>query len=68
MSSGVRCPSLRTLFQSLQRCQERDYRDVVAKACLAHSARTTGQAALVMYDVMTLHFETRTKPRCTRWG
>lgn len=54
---GVRCPSLRTLFRSLQRCQERDYRDVVAKACLAHSARTTGQAALVMYDVTTLHFE-----------
>ncbi len=54
---GVRCPSLRTLFRSLQRCQERDYRDVVAKACLAHSARTTGQAALIMYDVTTLHFE-----------
>src|SRR5690606_14298145 len=27
------------------------------KACLAHSARTTGQAAMVLYDTTTLHFE-----------
>lgn len=54
---GAPCPSLRTLFRSLQRCQERDYRGRLATACLAHSARTTGTAALVMYDVTTLHFE-----------
>lgn len=54
---GAPCPSLRTLFRSLARAQSEDYRDTIAKACLAHSARTTGRAALVLYDVTTLHFE-----------
>ncbi len=54
---GAPCPSLRTLFRSLARAQSQDYRDTIAKAALAHSARTTGKAALVMYDVTTLHFE-----------
>ncbi len=55
---GAPCPSLRTLFRSLRRCQERDYRDTIAKACTAFSARAGGLGALVMYDVTTLHFET----------
>jgi Transposase DDE domain len=55
---GAPCPSLRTLFRSLQRCQDRDYRDTIAKACTAFSARAGGLAALVMYDCTTLHFET----------
>ena len=30
-------------------------RNTVAKACLAHSARTSGTAAFIMYDITTLH-------------
>ncbi|TDE95745.1 hypothetical protein EXU48_05600 [Occultella glacieicola] len=47
---GAPCPSLRTLFRSLKRCHERDYRDTLATASLAHSARTCGKAALIMYE------------------
>lgn len=54
---GVGSPSLRTLFRALGRCQQRDYRDRLARACMGFSARTSGTAALVMYDVTTLHFE-----------
>lgn len=50
-------PGLNTLYRSLKRCQARDYRDRLAKACLAYSARTSGRACLVLYDVTTLHFE-----------
>ena len=54
---GAPHPSLRTLFRALQRCQEREYRDRLAKACVGYSSRTSGLAAMVMYDVTTLHFE-----------
>ena len=54
---GVGCPGLRTLFRALGRCQERDYRDRLARACMGFSARTSGTAAMVLYDVTTLHFE-----------
>ena len=54
---GAPHPSLRTLFRALQRCQERDYRDQLAKACVGYSSRNSGLAAMVMYDVTTLHFE-----------
>lgn len=48
---------LRTLFRSLARCQKRDYRGQLATAAWAHSVRTTGPAALVLYDATTLGFE-----------
>ncbi len=55
---GVAGPSLRTVFRSLGRCLARDYRDVLAQACWEHSVRAAGGvAALLMYDVTTLHFE-----------
>ena len=54
---GAPHPSLRTLFRALQRCQEREYRDQLAKACVGYSSRNSGLAAMVMYDVTTLHFE-----------
>jgi hypothetical protein len=54
---GAPAVSLRTLFRSLTRSQARDYRGQLAKAAWAHSARTSGTAALVLYDVTTLHFE-----------
>jgi hypothetical protein len=54
---GIAAPHLNTLYASLRRSQERDYRDVLARRCLAHSARTAGTSAMIMYDVTTLHFE-----------
>ncbi|HEX3190582.1 MAG TPA: IS1634 family transposase [Streptosporangiaceae bacterium] len=54
---GALAVSLRTLFRSLARSQARDYRGQLATAAWAHSVRTGGTAALVLYDVTTLHFE-----------
>ena len=54
---GAPAVSLRTLFRSLARSQARDYRGQLAAAAWAHSVRTGGTAALVLYDVTTLHFE-----------
>jgi hypothetical protein len=55
--AGVGRPSLRTLFRSLKRRQDRDYRGRLARACMAFSARHGGFGALCLYDVTTLHFE-----------
>ena len=44
---GAPAIGLRTLFRSLARCQERDYRGQLATAAWEHSVRTTGTAALV---------------------
>ena len=54
---GAPAVSLRTLFRSLARSQARDYRGQLATAAWAHSVRASGTAALVLYDVTTLHFE-----------
>lgn len=54
---GVKAPALNTIYRCLKRCQDRDYRNKLSAAAAAFSARTTGTAALVMYDVTTLHFE-----------
>jgi len=55
---GVGAPDVNTLHAALARAQARDYRGQLATACRAHSTRTTGTGALVLYDVTTLHFET----------
>lgn len=47
---GVKHASLRTMFRSLRRCQERGYRDVVAAACFTHAA-ASGDVSLCLYDV-----------------
>ncbi len=65
---GAPCPSLRTLFRALGRCQARDYRDRLAKACLRHSATTAGFGALCLYDVTTLHFENETEDDLRKVG
>lgn len=65
---GAPAPGLRTVFRCLQRCAKQDYRDALAKACLAHSVRTTGSAALVMYDVTTLHFENEDEDELRKVG
>jgi len=53
---GVPAVSLRTMFRSLARAQERDYRSQIAQACFAH-ALGAGDVSLVLYDVTTLYFE-----------
>jgi len=53
---GVEHASLRTMFRSLKRCQDRGYRDTLAAACYEH-ASTAGDLSLVLYDVTTLYFE-----------
>ena len=55
---GVPAPHVNTLHAALARANGRDCRGQLATACRAHSARTTGTGALVLYDVTTLHFET----------
>lgn len=56
--TGVPVPSLRTMFRALARCVKRDYRNTLAKACLARSASTVaGRLSLVLYDCTTLYFE-----------
>ncbi|WP_454294725.1 IS1634 family transposase [Salana multivorans] len=65
---GVAPPGLNTIYRSLQRCQKRDYRNTVAKACLAHSARTSGTAAFIMYDITTLHFENENEDELRKVG
>ena len=53
---GVVHGSLRTMFRSLSRAQERGYRDTVASACFEY-ASTSGDVSLCLYDVTTLYFE-----------
>jgi hypothetical protein len=45
-----------TFTKALKRCGTNDYRDLVARACFAHSVSTTG-ISLLLYDVTTLYFE-----------
>jgi hypothetical protein len=54
---GAPCPSVRTLYRSLKRCQDNGYRDTLARSCAARSSAAGGLSAMVMYDCTTLHFE-----------
>lgn len=53
---GVEHASLRTMFTTLQRCNNQDYRSRLASACFTHASRA-GDLSLVLYDVTTLYFE-----------
>lgn len=65
---GVPAPSLRTIFRSLRRAVDGDYRNTLAKACRAHCARAAGQASMVLYDVTTLYFETEVEDELRKLG
>ncbi|MGP5721278.1 IS1634 family transposase [Glutamicibacter arilaitensis] len=52
-------PSLRTLFRSLHRCHDLNYKDTLAKAMVAYRTQSVGLGAMIMYDVTTLHFESK---------
>ncbi|WP_310964041.1 IS1634 family transposase [Nocardioides terrisoli] len=64
---GAPTVSLRTMFRSLQRAQERDYRDRIAAACFDH-AMITGDVSLVLYDVTTLYFEAENEDQLRKVG
>jgi hypothetical protein len=64
---GVGSASLRTMFRSLQRAQERDYRGQIAAACFSH-AMTHGGVSLVLYDVTTLYFEAEKEDELRKVG
>jgi hypothetical protein len=53
---GIAHASLRTMFRSLHRAQDRDYRGTLATACFAHAVGA-GDLSLCLYDVTTLYFE-----------
>ena len=54
---GLESVSVRTLFRSLARAQERGYRESLSGALFEHVTATRG-VALCLYDVTTLYFET----------
>lgn len=54
---GVKASAQATIYRSLARAVQREYRDQVSAACYAHAA-PTGHLAAVLYDLTTLHFET----------
>jgi len=55
--AGGREPvTVRTLFRSLARAQERGYRESLSGALFEHVTATRG-LALCLYDVTTLYFE-----------
>jgi hypothetical protein len=64
---GVEHGSLRTMFRSLARAQDRGYRDALAAACFAH-ASTSGDLSLVLYDTTTLYFEAENEDALRKVG
>ena len=53
---GIPHASLRTMFRSLRRVEDRGYRAMIASACFAHAV-VAGDVSLCLYDVTTLYFE-----------
>ena len=64
---GVAHVSLRTMFRSLQRAEERDYRGTIATACFTH-ALSSGDVSLCLYDVTTLYFEAENEDELCKVG
>ena len=64
---GLEPVSVRTLFRSLGRCIERDYRQAISAAALKH-AMAAGDVSLCLYDVTTLYFETEKEDELRKVG
>ena len=54
---GLESVSVRTLFRSLGRCEQRGYRQAISQALFEHVTASGGGLALCLYDVTTLYFE-----------
>jgi hypothetical protein len=64
---GIVPVALRTMFRSLKRAKELDYRGQIAAACLAHCA-SAGDLSLVLYDCTTLYFEAEQEDELRKVG
>lgn len=64
---GVPGPSLRTIWRTLARCVEQDWRDKLSRAAYAHATKTGG-LSLVLYDVTTLYFEAEDEDELRKVG
>ena len=64
---GLEPVSVRTLFRSLARAQERGYRESISNALFEHVTSTSG-LALCLYDVTTLYFEAEREDDLRRVG
>ena len=65
---GLESVSVRTLFRSLARAQERGYRESLSNALFEHVTNTGGGLALCLYDVTTLYFEAEREDDLRRVG
>ena len=64
---GLEPVTVRTLFRSLARAQERGYREAISQALFEHVTSTSG-LALCLYDVTTLYFEAEREGDLRRVG
>ncbi len=64
---GLESVSVRTLFRSLARAQERGYRQAISQALFDH-VTASGGLALCLYDVTTLYFEAEREDDLRRVG
>lgn len=64
---GVAAPSLRTIWRTLARCVENDWRDRLSTAAYAHATRD-GALSLVLYDSTTLYFEAEDEDELRKVG
>ena len=64
---GLESASVRTLFRSLARAQERGYRESLSGALFEH-VTTSGGLALCLYDVTTLYFEAEREDELRKVG
>ena len=64
---GLEPVTVRTLFRSLARAQERGYREAISQALFEHVTSTSG-LALCLYDVTTLYFEAEKEDDLRRVG
>ena len=65
---GLEAVTVRTLFRSLARAQERGYRESLSNALFEHVTNTGGGLALCLYDVTTLYFEAEREDDLRRVG
>ncbi|WP_003789746.1 IS1634 family transposase [Actinomyces viscosus] len=64
---GLEAVTVRTLFRSLARAQERGYRESLSNALFEH-VTASGGLALCLYDVTTLYFEAEKEDDLRRVG
>jgi transposase len=67
---GAPAPSLRTIWRTLAKCIEDDWRDSFCRTAYAFAAAKAGPAGLsvVLYDVTTLYFEASDEDELRRVG